>query len=536
MMRISGANTQHSAQKQRALHRRWKFFDALLLALLVAVQPLHNFSSVAYAGEDKRVVVESHETMASHWRLSWWSDGSAVCDVYVAHDRQPSAKEILDGCGYDVFLKWANTPPCQAAANEGNLSLCRGMFIVYQGKDLHMVKELVELPQARVRVESVNCDPWGWCGDRAVLNFIGEEPLEGHRITSVHVRIGSSEKQCDQASCELRMPVTDQHGVQVEYWAVSDFGDESEHATFLLRNVPDESQNDLYRLDVLGAAWDAYAPAGAALWDLLPALDHPQAAILEQPLSAGYLTTTNRYLYLAGHLIQSGVVDGSTCSGYGLLDNRTANPCGEKLAAQKVLEWQNQYDEQIYAAALKYNVPARLLKGIIAQETQFWPYPVAPYELGLGRITENGADMLLSWNIQDYLETCLAMFPEDRCSAGYTNLHPAEQSMLRGMVLSAVGTDQEMALLAATLQASARQTNQLVKNTTGKPVSAVATYEEMWKLTIANYHAGSGCVGTAMQSAGDNGHDMVWDEIAPYLLGDCQGAVGYVDSVFELAK
>ena len=536
MIRICGVNKQHSWQEQRSFYRRWKCFGALLLVLLVTVQSLLNISGVVYAEEEKRIVEESHETMANHWQLSWWSDGAAACDIYVAHEKQPTDKEILDNCGYEVYLNWTTTPPCQAAADGGNLSFCRGMFIGYQGKDRHMVKEKVELPQATIRVETVNCDPWGWCGDRAVMNFIGEEPLEDHRITSVYVRIGSSVKSCDQASCELRMPVTDENGVWVEYWAASDFGDESEHATFLLRNVPDENQNDLYRLDVLGADWDAEAPAGAALWNVLPALDHPEAAALEQPLSAGYLTTTNRYLYLAGHLIQSGVVDGSSCTGYGLLDNRTANPCGEKLAAEKVLAWQNQYDQQIYEAAIKYNVPARVLKGIIAQETQFWPYPVAPYELGLGRITENGVDMLLTWNIINYLEVCLSVFSEDRCSAGYPSLYPAEQAMLRGMVLSAVGTDQEMDLLAATLLASARQSNQMIKNTTGQPVSAVATYEEMWKLTVANYHGGSGCVGTAMQTAWDNGHTMTWDEISPNLLGDCQGAAGYVESVFELAK
>ncbi len=535
-MRTCGEGRHRSSQDRHLLYKCWRCFGAQLLALLMAFLSFFTVPGIVHAEEEKRVVVESHETMANHWQLSWWSNGEAVCDMYVAHDKQPSPQEILDNCGYENYLNWTTTPPCQAAVDGGDLSLCRGMFIGYRGKDQHMVKELVELPQASIRVEAVNCDPWGWCGDRAVMNFIGEEPLKDHRITGVHVRIGSSEKTCDQTSCEFRMPVTDENGVWVEYWATSDFGDESEHATFLLRNVPDENQNDLYRLDVLGAGWDAGAPAGAALWEVLPALDSPEASALEQPLSAGYLTTTNRYLYLAGHLIQSGVVDGSTCSGYGLLENRTANPCGEKLAAEKVLEWQNQYDQQIYEAALKHNVPARLLKAIIAQETQFWPYPVAPYELGLGRITENGADMLLTWNIADYLQVCLSVFTEDRCSAGYPNLYPAEQSMLRGIMLSEVGTDQEMDLLASTLLASARQANQLIKNTTGQPVSAVATYEEMWKLTVANYHGGSGCVGTAMQTAWDNGQDMTWDKISPNLLGDCQGAAGYVESVFALAK
>lgn len=535
-MDIWSANRWYHNQKQRLYKKRWYSFGALWLALLVAVQLLLTVSGVVYAEGTKRVLVESREAMANHWQLSWWSDGTAVCDLYVAHEKQPSAQEIRENCGRDVYLSWTITPPCQAAVDGHDTSLCGGVFLRYHGIDRHMVKELVELPQAMIRVESVNCDPWGLCDERAVMNFIGEEPLKEHRIISVHVRIGSNEKECEQANCELRMPITDENGVRVEYWAVSDFGDESEHATFLLRNVPVENQNGLYRLDVLGAGWDNAAPAGAVIWEVLPALDHPEATALEQPLSAGYLMTTHRYLYLAGHLIQSGVVDGSICSGYGLLENRTANPCGEKLAAEKVLEWQNQYDQHIYAASMKYQVPARLLKGIIAQETQFWPHPVAPYELGLGRITENGADMLLTWNIPYYLGACLSVFTEDRCAAGYPNLDPAEQSLLRGVALSAVGTDREIDLLAATLLASARQADRLIKNITGQPVSAVITYEEMWKLTVANYHGGSGCVGTAMQTAWDNGNNMTWNEISEYLLGDCRGATGYVESVFTLAK
>lgn len=532
MIRIYGVNGPYSRQRQRPFYQRWRIF----CALLIAVQMLLFTSAVARAEEGKRVEVKSHETIANHWLLSSWSDDLAVCDLYVAHEKRPSAQEILDQCGKEVYLSWATTPPCLEAADGGDASLCRGLFIEYRGKDRHVVKELVKLPHARVRVEAVNCDPWGWCDDRVVMNFVGEEPLEGHRITSVHVRIGSSEKTCAQASCELRMPVTDENGVWVEYWATSDFGDESEHATFLLRNAPVEDQDNLYRLDVLGAGWDEAAPAGAVLWQVLPALEHPEAAALEQPLSVGYLATTHRYLYLAGHLIQAGVVDGSGCSGFGLLGNQTANPCGEKLAADKVLEWQNQYDLQIYTAAIQHNVPARLLKGIIAQETQFWPYPVAPYELGLGRITENGADMLLTWNIPNYLEACRSLYSVDRCSGGYPSLNPVEQAMLRGAVLSAVGTDQEMDLLAATLFASARQVKQLIENISDRPVSAVTTYEELWKLTVANYHSGSGCVGTAMQTAWDNERPMTWGDISPHLLGDCQGAIGYVESVFSLAK
>ena len=522
--------------KQRYFEKIRRFVCALMLTLLIILQPVFQLHQEVKAEENKRILIRNQEVLANHWRLSNWKDQISVCDIYVSHDHQPTANEIQAYCGEDTYQTWLTTPPCDAALSGGNVAACNGIFIGYKGKDLHVVKETVELPQVSLRVESVNCDPGGWCDERAILRFIGEEPLIDHKITSLHVKIGNSVKNCDSDTCELRMPITNENGVQVEYWAISDFGDQSGTGSFLLRNVPDKNREDTFRFDLMGYGLNVTAPAGTMLWMLLPTLNHPDATVLEKPASIANLQTNNRFLYLAGKLILTGIVDGKTCSGFGLLDNNTANPCGEELANEKVLVWQNQYDEEIYTAAEEYNVPARLLKGIIAQETQFWPHPVSSNEFGLGRITDNGADMLLAWNLPIYLEECLSNFSSDECSAGYTNMDLDDRALLRGIVLSDVGTGQEMNLLAATLSASSYQVDQMVRNVTGLPVAEVSTYEEMWKLTVANYHSGSGCVGTAMQTAWDNGEDMIWELVYPNLLGDCMGAVDYVDSVFSLAR
>jgi hypothetical protein len=533
-MRNHSEKWQQRYPKQRLFNTNWRILLALLLALLVFLQPFLNLSGNVYADTSKRVAIKSHETLANHWRFSRGNDGVTVCDIYVAHDNYPSGDDILTNCGEEVYLKWLSTPPCEEALFGRDASLCEGVYIGYLGKNIHIVKESVELPQVKIRVETINCDPGTWCKERVVMRFIGEEPLADHRITNMHVRIGSTEKKCDADSCELRMPITNEQGVDVEYWAVSDFGDESDHATFRLRNVPDKNEN--YRFDLLGAGIEARIPAGTELWSLFPVLNHPDGMVFEQPVSIDNLNTKNRLLYLAGKLILSGIVDGRTCSGFGLLDNNTANPCGERLASSTVLDWQNQYNQAIFSASIEYKVPARVLKGIIAQETQFWPHPASSQEFGLGRITENGADMLLNWNIPVYLEDCLSLYSVEKCSAGYSNLDPTEQSMLRGLVISDVGTDKELDLLAATLYASAQQVNQMVKNITVKPVSEVSTYEDMWLISVANYHGGSGCVGTAMQTAWANGDNMLWELIYPNLLGDCMGAAGYVESVLQLAR
>ncbi len=526
---------QQRYPKQRITINKWRTLLALIFALSFTLQPFWMNSYSVFAEDYKRLAFEDRLTMANHWRFSRWSDGIKVCDIYVTHTNYPSGQEIRSYCGDEILLTWRETPACNEALLGQDASECEGVYIGYLGKSIQLVKELVELPEVKLSVEMLNCVPGSWCDERLIMRFNGEEPLSDHNVISMHVKIGSTEKKCDESFCDLRMPITYDQGVEVEFWATSDFGDESEHIIFTLRNVPDENKNDMFRVDVIGAGIEGGAPVGSEEWHLIPILNHPDGYLFEQPISPGELKTNNRFLYLAGKLILTGKVDGSTCSGFGLVDNNTANPCGERLAQDKVEEWQNQYDEQIFQSSLEFSVPARLLKGIIAQETQFWPHPVHAKEFGLGRITENGADLLLNWNTPIFLEKCNTLISVETCSAGYSNLDPEDQSLLRGLVLSDVGTDQEIALLAATFEASSTQVAQMVKNITQLPINEVSTYEEMWRISVANYHAGSGCVGTAMEAAWANGDNMYWDAIYPNLLGDCMGAVDYVESVYDLA-
>ena len=92
------------------------------------------------------------------------------------------------------------------------------------------------------------------------------------------------------------------------------------------------------------------------------------------------------------YLIQSEQVNASRCLDGGL------SPCGEKVAEAQVIDWQNRYNAQILQAARKYNIPAKLPKAIIAQESRFLADSNDPYEKGLGDITSDGVDMLLLWN------------------------------------------------------------------------------------------------------------------------------------------
>ncbi len=123
--------------------------------------------------------------------------------------------------------------------------------------------------------------------------------------------------------------------------------------------------------------------------------------IYDQAPDAGNLWTDHDLAMLAGKLIWNGIVRPSCPGGYSGLDPVTLAPdgCGMSAARAAVIEWQNRYDAEIYAAAIAYRVPARLLKRIIEVESQFWPeWDNSAGEFGMLQISQNGADVLLRYD------------------------------------------------------------------------------------------------------------------------------------------
>jgi len=128
--------------------------------------------------------------------------------------------------------------------------------------------------------------------------------------------------------------------------------------------------------------------------------------LYEQPSSAQALATDEHLSWLAGRLIWHGIVKPSCPGDTSGLDPRTlaANGCGMASAAEAAKKWQNQFDADILEAARAEGVPARLLKRIMIQESQFWPQwddqPAG--EVGMVQITTNAADQYLRWYVDGY--------------------------------------------------------------------------------------------------------------------------------------
>lgn len=511
------------------LYRAWVLLR-VFFAVVVLLALLSNPSLDGNAEGDSRILREEVLIQSSHWQLMRWNDAAVVCNIYVAHASQPSLQDVNFSCGSQIAQTWLETPACIPAQQGASSANCSGLMLRYVGRQTRTELKEVELPEITMRLYvTEDCLPGQWCEMRPGIKLIADEPVEGYQITNIYVRVVDSEKAFNGAVSELRLPATDQDGEYLEYWAESDFGDRSDRFQVKYRaysTVQDGRQ--LYRFDLLTDQFASSLPGGALLWQMFPPADGSLPRIFEQPLSPGYLATTNRYDLLAGRLIRNGIVDASSCGDRGLLQNGAASVCGEQAAAETVLDWQNKFDRQIFYAGQRYNVPARVIKGVIAQESQFWPESSDPYERGLGYITESGVSMLLLWNLDYYASLCLPVYGKDGCAAGYTSMREDRQMIMRRAVFDRIGTDAEIDLVAAMLYASAAQTQQMVKNVMRAEPAYVTSYEDMWKMTIANYYAGSGCIGNALRASINEEFPLAWETVAGNLEETCQVAENYV--------
>jgi len=203
-------------------------------------------------------------------------------------------------------------------------------------------------------------------------------------------------------------------------------------------------------------------------------------------------------------------------------------------------------DELIMTTSAETGVSARLLKNLFARESQFWPgrFPALD-DVGLGQLTEDGADTTLFWNSSFYDWFCPLVLSGERCGRGYMHLEDDERLLLRQSLVANVNatceecplgldlTKSELSInvFAQTLIANCRQTGQVVRNLTGSAPGASVSYEDLWKFTLVNYNAGPGCLAEAISSARLNGLELTWENITPYLPPACKPAIDYVNDI-----
>jgi hypothetical protein len=489
------------------------------------------------------------------WWLMHWADNQVICDMFIDHDGWPTSDEVLASCGSSVRDEWQRTPACPQL-EQGDSASCAGVYLLSIGSQPAEKTILVDLPPIQVWLNLSGCTPTSpenLCPQIPSLMLTGEEPLPNEHITAINAVVNGQSYQCNTVTCTLPLNSTTKDGLSVEFWADSSYGDSSQHFTAQVRVIDSgesASNNPAtpagWYVDVLSEQWrGAQVASCAQVWQVFPPVGGPPPW-LSTPEVSQLLATDTPYYFLAGRLIAQGLVDASGCPEGGMLANGYADACGLQAALPVVVDWQNRFDERIIAVAHETGVPGQLMKNLFAQESQFWPGAFKdPKEFGLGQLTENGAETVLLWNPDFYNQFCPLVLDETTCEKGYLYLEQADQATLRGaLALQAKSecadcqagidlshADFSVKLFAQTLLANCEQVAQVVYNGTDQIAGKVSNYEDLWRFTLANYHAGAGCLSYAVYTTWSSSNPIDWANVSAHFTQPCQGVISYVEKV-----
>lgn len=507
------------------------------------------FQSTSPPGPDRYAVTTVDYTKYFWWMIHW-NETEVECAIEVDHEGMPTPGDIYVDCGEKLYEKWVNQKPCK----EFDVNLCDGFYVVLVDQQPAQKKISTKLQPPIVQVTLENCNPvytssTSICELEPVLVLTGIEPLQGYSITGIEGLYGGQLFNCGPI-CHLRLPVTGEDRFTIQFWAYSSYGDSSEVFEAQIRvAMTDQGNPDqptYWFVDVLSSQWTGVPVATCVeAWGVLPPIGGPPEW-LSTPTQSETLGTQIPYNYLAANLIRSGAVDAGSCINDGLLPDGSTSTCGMEIAREAVNDWQNQFDEIILNAAKDTGVPAHLLKNLFAIESQFWPGNTRN-DIGLGQLTEQGADTTLMWNPPFFKQFCPLVMDSEECGKGYLYMGGENRAYLRLALIDAVnatcencplGIDLERAnfsigVFAHTLMANCEQASQVVWNYNNRktPNQLEISYEDMWKFTLINYNAGGGCLASAFEGASENDEPLTFEGIAPYLAPACQGAIEYVNQI-----
>jgi len=491
---------------------------------------------------------------AYQWWMVSWKGHNAVCSVIVDHEGIPTPGEVYRDCGEMIYEEWISQKPCLTNREKDT---CEGYYVHLIDSRPAEREIATELPPATAWISLEGCEPLvpastTVCERAPSIIIRGEEPLSNERIIRVEGTYNGKPFVCDGSdTCQVAAQETNDRGVPVEFWAYSSYGDSSElfRAQVRVMKFDEGSPDERYwYVDVLSSQWLGQPVAACAdWWGSFPPIGGPPDW-LTSPTNRENLHSNIPYNYLASNLILQGVGSAMACSNGGLDPGGGANQCGLEKAGEAVDEWQNRFDETIITTAKETGISAQLLKNVFARESQFWPgHSQSLSEMGLGHLTEDGADTTFSWNSSFYVQFCPSVLSGERCGKGYLHLEEDERLLLRQSLVASVNAtcaecplgldltraDFSVNVFAQTLIANCRQTGQVVRNFTGQAPGASVSYENLWKLTLVNYNAGPGCLADAITGARLNGLELTWENITPHLPPACTPAIDYVNDISQ---
>ena len=524
-----------------------------LIIACIAVGVVSPDKVLADSGPGRQQTIEISFTEYT-WRLLNWQDKSLACELRIEHPEEPTDSEIYFQCGETIYYQWLETMPCYDIGGE-DAQECSGIYLL-QIRSEEKTKEIViDLPAPMVRVDLKDCVPvqgTDLCTSRPSLLISAEEPLPNEEITQVRGRINEIPFSCSGEVCEVPLKATDERGVALEFWAESSYGDSSVHYLGWIRvteGATDDPFTTDWRVEIISGLIELNNVKGCAeIWQIFPPLGTPPEW-LSSPSYPIVLQTSEPYTYLAGQMIQAGYIDTSHCDDWGLSGDGYASQCGLDASLALVYLWQNTFDKLILQSSIETGIPSSLLKRIFARESQFWPETTQQLyrEYGFGHITELGADTTLLWNRDFYDQFCPLVLEVGRCQLGYSRLDDYSQALLRGALLSEMEiflpdyvydidleqVEESMSLFSETLLGNCAQVGQMISYEMDQMPGDIASYEDLWRFTLANYHGGPGCLADAIIDVHKLKESLTWENISTSLEDSCPWVLEYVDDITE---
>ena len=528
-----------------------------LFLLLVIIAIITQAGSVSAApstpaGPDRYTYVPV-DYITYEWWMMTWEENELVCNITIEHEGLPLYSEVYIDCGEGLANAWLEQENCPPDIYRDHPNQCQGYYMHLLSSEPAVREVAVALPAPTTWMTLLGCSTENGtnrCENPPVLLLEGEEPLSQEEIIVITGTIANEPFSCQSSRCELPLVETDADGIQITFWAASSYGDTSQLFDANVRVLAQEDQSGdiFWYVDILSSQWRGEANASCAeTWVSFP----PEGGLplwLSTPGDTSELESDIKYTYLAGNLIERGVVDASHCIDFGLDIYGQATPCGLEAAEAPMVDWQNRFDRLIMDAAIDSQIPAVLLKRLFARESQFWPGTFNEgNDVGLGQLTIEGADFSLTWNPIFFEQFCSLVLDESECDKGYLHISEEDQEYLRESLIYSVNAtcdicplgvdltqaDYSVNIFANTLRASCEQTGSVIYNNTGLIPGDAASYEDLWRFTLVNYNAGAGCLGLAIDSTLDKSQTLDWANLSQNLTEVCSETKNYVNDIHD---
>ena len=123
-----------------------------------------------------------------HWQLTYWSDHSQACDISFFHDGEPTADDILNGCGISLFETYQANPDCETYSPDKQ-STCTGVYL--QNSVLYPVPKTIQVTNqpAVIWISLTGCETETdsfYCTGSPIMVLSGDDPLPNQSITRIY--------------------------------------------------------------------------------------------------------------------------------------------------------------------------------------------------------------------------------------------------------------------------------------------------------------------------------------------------------------